>query len=70
MIQNTFENLEKLSKLIVDKMDEETVKYYAESKIWGLLDRDRLFFETELKILGITDQKELDIAYETNTQGS
>ena len=70
MIQNTFENLEKLSKLIVDKMDEETVKYYAESKIWGLLDRDRLFFEIELKILGITNQKELDIAYETNTQSS
>lgn len=70
MIENTFDNREKLAKLIVDKMDEETVKYYAENKIWNLLDKDRLFFETELKILGIANQEELNIAYETNTQSS
>lgn len=69
MIENTYDNREKLAKLVVDNMDEKDLKYYAEQKIWSLLDRDYLFFETELKILGIANQEELNIAYETNTQG-
>lgn len=70
MIENTYDNREKLAKLVVDNMDEKDLKYYAEQKIWSLLDRDYLFFETELKILGIANQEELNIEYETNTQSS
>jgi hypothetical protein len=59
MIENTYDNRDKLAKLVVDSMGEETLKHFAENKIWTMLG-DEAYFKRRLEVLGIKTQKELD----------
>lgn len=59
MIENTYDNRDKLAKLVVDSMDEKSLKHFAENKIWTMLG-DKAYFQRRLEALGIKTQKELD----------
>ena len=69
MIENTFDNRDKIAKLIVDTMDAKSIKHFVENKIWTMLG-DKAYFDRRLEILAIGNQEELDIAYETNTEST
>lgn len=60
MIENTFDNRDKIAKLIVDSMDEKSLKHFVENKIWTMLG-DNAYFARRLEILTIGTQEELDM---------
>lgn len=60
MIENTFDNRDKIAKLIVDSMDEKSLRHFVENKIWTMLG-DNAYFARRLEILTIETQEELDM---------
>lgn len=57
MIENTYENRDKLAELVVNAMAMEDLLDFAQSIIYERLEDDE-YFKSELDFLGIEDEEE------------
>ena len=63
MIENTYDNRDKLAKLVVDSMSKKSLKHFAENKIWTMLG-DEAYFNRRLEALDIKTQDDLNRSFD------